>query len=218
MSDPSPLYDVDLFGSRLMSEGRKAPPAHNGFGRGALSYVHGIIPDAVNREANDFYPTPPRSTRAMLAEEEFEGEIWEPACGDGAISEVLTAAGYSVRSSDLIDRGYGDVGVDFLRQSARVDNIVTNPPFKLAEEFVRHALKLSRRKVAFLCRLGWLEGKARRQLFLSTPIARVWVHSSRVPMLRGGEQMMANSGGMIAFAWYVWDHDHSGAPTLGWLA
>lgn len=75
MSDPSASYDADLFGSRFMPEGRKAPPARNGIERGALSYVHGIIPDAQNREPNDFYPTPPRSTRALLEVEDFDGEI-----------------------------------------------------------------------------------------------------------------------------------------------
>lgn len=54
-------------------------------------------------------------------------------------------------------------------------------------------------------------------MFQSTPLARVWVFSSRVPMLRGGDKMMAGGGGMIAFAWYVWDHAHNGAPTIGWL-
>jgi hypothetical protein len=74
----------------------------------------------------------------LLAVEKFNGGIWEPACGDGSISKELEAAGYAVHSTDLIDRGYGTGGVDFLldyRTSA--DNIVTNPPFKFAEEFVR---------------------------------------------------------------------------------
>lgn len=185
---------------------------------GAVAYVRNIIPDAVNRERDDFYPTPSCATRALLEVERFEGSIWEPACGDGAISRVLQAAGYGVFSSDLIDRGFGVPSRDFLLDyETSADNIITNPPFKLAEEFVEHALRRSRRKVAMLCRLAWLEGKARRRLFTETPIARVWVFSGRVPMLRGGDETLKGGGGMIAFAWYVWDHAHIGAPTLGWL-
>lgn len=182
------------------------------------AYVRTIIPDAANREINDFYPTPPRGTQALLAVEKFYGNIWEPACGDGAISRELESAGYDVVSTDLIDRGYGIPRRDFLLDyEMTADNIVTNPPFKLANEFVAHALTRSRRKVAMLCRLAWLEGKERGKMFQRTPIARVWVFSSRIPMLRGGDKMLAGGGGMIAFAWFVWDHEHKGPPTLGWL-
>lgn len=184
----------------------------------AEAWVRGIIPDAKNREKDDFYPTPPSATRALLSVEQFEGDIWEPACGDGAISRVLEAEGYAVRSTDLVDRGYGEPRVDFLMEwGGRVDNIVTNPPFKYAEDFAHRALATAGRKVALLCRLAWLEGKARRRLFESTPLARVWVFSSRVPMNRNGEPMKKGTGGMIAFAWYVWDHAHDGPPTLGWI-
>lgn len=185
---------------------------------GAVAYVRGIIPDKENRERDDFYPTPPRATHALLSVENFEGGIWEPACGDGAISKVLEAAGHEVYSTDLIDRGYGVAGVDFLLDyQTTADNIITNPPFKHAEEFVTHALRRSRRKVAMLCRLAWLEGKARKLMFESTPLARVWVFSGRIPMLRGGEEMLKGGGGMIAFAWYVWDRQHTGKPEIGWL-
>lgn len=186
--------------------------------RGAVAFVHGIIPDKANRQRDDFYPTPPKATLGLLSVERFRGGIWEPACGDGAISKVLHAAGYEVLSTDLIERGYGQSGVDFLLDYTTIaDNIVTNPPFKLAEEFVRHALARSRRKVAMLCRLAWLEGAARKKLFEASPLARVWVFSKRVPMLRNGDQMMAGGGGMIAFAWFVWDRNHDGPPQLGWL-
>jgi hypothetical protein len=186
--------------------------------RGAIAFVRGIIPDKANRQRDDFYPTPPASTLALLDAERFEGDIWEPACGDGAISKILLSRGYQVISSDLIDRGYGEPNIDFLLDyRTTADNIITNPPFKFAREFVEHALGRSRRKVAMLCRLAWLEGKERRKLFLSTPLARVWVHSERVPILRNGDPMMAGGGGMIAFAWFVWDHSHKGPPNLGWL-
>ena len=59
-----------------------------------------------DRKENDFYPTPKWATEQLLKYEKFDGDIWEPACGDGAISEVLKEHGYTVTSSDIIDRGY----------------------------------------------------------------------------------------------------------------
>ena len=196
-----------------------AVPSESASRKGARTFVRGIIPDAINRERDDFYPTPPEATRALLSAEKFTGQIWEPACGDGAISRVLEASGYDVISSDLIDRGYGETNRDFLLDfESTVPNIVTNPPFKFAEEFARHALARATEKVALLCRVAWLEGIGRRDLFLHSPLARVLVFSNRIPMRRNGEPMInSGAGGMIAFAWFVWDHAHSGAPTLGWL-
>lgn len=185
---------------------------------GASAYARGVIPDAVNRERDDFYPTPPEATRALLSVERFVGDIWEPACGDGAISKVLIDSGYEVVSSDLIDRGYGTPNVDFLLDfHTRATNVATNPPFKFAQEFVEHALARTTGKVAMLCRLAWLEGLERNALFTSSPLARVWVFSNRVAMNRNGDPQMAGGGGMIAFAWYVWEHGHVGRPELGWL-
>jgi len=125
---------------------------------GALAYVRGIRPDAKNRARDDFYPTPPEGTWALLSAIRFKGTIWEPACGDGSISRVLEAAGYKVTSTDLVHRGYGTSPVDFLLDyRTKVNNIITNPPFKLAEEFARHALDRATDKVALLARLAWLE-------------------------------------------------------------
>lgn len=183
----------------------------------SIPYVRGIIPSA-ERERDDFYPTPPEGTQALLSVEQFHGSIWEPACGDGAMSRELEAAGHQVISTDLIDRGYGTPNVDFLLDwQTDADNIVTNPPFKHAEQFVRHALNRAPAKVAMLCRLSWLEGQARRRLFVGTPLARVWVFSTRLRMQRGRQMEPGESGGMIAFAWYVWERGHVGAPALGWL-
>lgn len=185
---------------------------------GAVAYVRGIIPDAINRERDDFYPTHPRATNALLDAVSFEGDVWEPACGDGAISKVLEARGFKVYSSDLIDRGYGESPVDFLLDyRTTADNIITNPPFKHALEFSRHALARSRRKVAMLARLAWLEGIERGAFFKASPLAQVLVFSKRIPLQRGRLVADGEFGGMIAFAWFVWDHAHQGKPTLGWI-
>lgn len=184
----------------------------------AETYVRAVGADPENRERDDFYPTPPEATRALLAVERFDGSIWEPACGDGAISKVLAESGHVVVSSDLVDRGFGQTGTDFLMEwRPRTHNIITNPPFKLALPFARHALRLTTGKVALLCRLAWLEGQERREFFENSPLARVWVFSKRLTMLRGGWDGGKGGGSMTAFAWFVWDHAHDGKPTLGWI-
>ena len=178
--------------------------------------VAGVAIDHANREKDDFYPTPPAATEALLSVEQFDGAIWEPACGDGAISKVLESRGHAVVSTDLVERGYGRSRVDFLmEQGSLAPNIVTNPPFKMVSPFVRQALRLSTGKVAFLLRLACLEGTARRQIYDTSPLARVWVFSRRLTMYRRGEP--TGSGGVLAFAWFVWEHGYTGKPTLGWL-
>ena len=166
------------------------------------------------RPKDDFYRTPERATRALLSVETFSGSIWEPACGDGAISEVLKASGHDVYSSDLIDRGYGEPLHDFLLTNHRSDNIITNPPYKLANEFIERSLLLTTGKVAMLLKLAALGGLERRRIFESSPFKGVWVFSGRLNMMRNGGEEAA---GMIEFAWFVWEHGFTGKPTIGWL-
>src|SRR5205085_10855514 len=99
-------------------------------------------------EGPDFFPTPAWATHALIDNEPFDGSIWEPACGDGSMAKVLLKTGCRVEASDLYDRGYGDFGIDFMKSSRLVDNIVTNPPYNAAEGFVRAGLAQSRRKFA----------------------------------------------------------------------
>lgn len=167
---------------------------------------------------DDFHETPRRAVEALLGVERFDGPVWEPACGAGAISRVLEDRGHKVVSTDLVARGFGEARVDFLMEVVgRAPNIITNPPFKLAAEFASVARRLASRKVALLCRLGWLEGKARREMFDKTQLSRVWVFSSRLPMMHRAGWEGLTSTSAIAFAWFVWDRSHSGPPTLGWL-
>ena len=185
---------------------------------GARTYVRGIRPDAKNRARDDFYPTPPEGTWALLSAIRFKGTIWEPACGDGSISRVLEAAGHKVTSTDLVDRGYGTSPVDFLLDyQTKADNIITNPPFKLAEEFARHALDRATDKVALLARLAWLEGYGRRKFFESSPLWRVYIFSRRLRIQRGRAAVATDRSGMITFAWFVWKHGYYGIPKIGWL-
>jgi len=171
------------------------------------------------REPNDFYRTPPHATRALMHVEALPRTIWEPACGDGAISQVLLDSGHTVHSTDLIDRGFGVPRRDFLMERTRLaDCVVTNPPFKLADQFVEHALSLGIKRIAILQRLAWLEGSERRKrLWSVSPPARVWVFSKRVTMWRGDDPNARDKGGAIPFAWFVWE-PASPRTEIGWLA
>lgn len=183
-----------------------------------VAYTAAQTVDHENREKDDFYPTWPGATLALLSVEKFDGAIWECAAGEGDMSRVLIDEGYSVVSTDLVDRGYGEPRIDFLMEwSARAPNIVTNPPFGLAREFVDRALALTSGKVAMFLRLAFLEGLNRGQWFPDTPLARVWIMSRRVPIQRGRISELGDGHGVIAFAWFVWEHGHVGAPALGWL-
>lgn len=133
------------------------------------------------RAAHDFYPTPPEGTRALLSVERFVGPIWEPACGDGAISKVLLSHGCSVVSTDLIYRGFGTGGINFLTQTeTRARNIITNPPYGsgLADAFVRHALRLVAPRngsVAMLLNLASLAHPMRHRQWATRPPAAIYV-------------------------------------------
>lgn len=167
-------------------------------------------------EGPDFYPTPSWATRALIDNESFKGQIWECACGDGAMSTVLEETGNSVVSSDLFDRGYGEAGVDFTKQVRRSENIITNPPFHSAEEFVRAGLEKSERKFGLLLRLAFLEGGGRQaRIFKDRPPARVWVFSERITFYPKGVQRKGS--GTTAYAWFIWDKAHFGSTELKWL-
>ncbi|MFN4087929.1 MAG: hypothetical protein ACK4QW_02645 [Alphaproteobacteria bacterium] len=175
-----------------------------------------IVGQSTGRPRGDFYPTPRLATLALLSVEQFAGTVWEPACGDGAISRVLEEHGHSVLSTDLVDRGYGTGNVDFLLDyRTRAANVVTNPPYSLGQAFVEHALGRTDAKVAMFLKLVFLEGQRRRRLFETSPLARVWVLSDRLALPREGTPYTQR--GMIAFAWFVWEHGYEGPPTLGWV-
>ena len=164
----------------------------------------------------DFFPTPEWATFALIDNEKFEGDIWECACGDGAMVEVLKETGNKIISSDLYDRGYGEIGHDFLTTARRCPNIITNPPFHSAEGFVATALRQADKKFALLLRLAFLEGAKRaRNIFHVGPPSRVWVFSERITFYVKGARKAGS--GTTAYAWFVWDKNHSGSTELAWF-
>jgi hypothetical protein len=164
----------------------------------------------------DFFPTPKWATFALIDNEKFRGDIWECACGDGVMSEVLTNTGCKVRSTDLYERGFGQSGHDFLKATRTADNIVTNPPYNCAEGFIANGLDLANRKFALLLRLAFLEGANRANtIFSKTPPSRVWVFSERITFyMKGAKQ---SGSGTTAYAWFVWDKEAPKETELKWF-
>jgi hypothetical protein len=166
---------------------------------------------------DDLYETPPEATRALLKVETFGLIIWEPAHGRGAITYCLRQAGYGVYATDLKDYGplrADTVGVDFLMESRQPVNttaIVTNPPFKLADEFARHALALCP-KVAMLLRLAFLEGEGRSDILDGGRLRRVHVFRNRLPMMHRDGWTGPRATSSTAFAWFVWEAE--AGPTV----
>jgi hypothetical protein len=164
----------------------------------------------------DFFPTPAWATFALVENERFSGDVWECACGDGAMSRVLEQASRSVFSSDLYPRGYGNAGLDFLDPARSADNIVTNPPYNCAEGFVASGVKHARRKFALLLRLAFLEGANRANtIFAKCPPSRVWVFSERITFYPSG--INPKGSGTTAYAWFVWDKDAPSGTELKWF-
>ena len=168
------------------------------------------------RDADDFYPTPAYAVEELLKREVFIGNVWECACGEGDISQVLKKAGYEVISTDLIDRGYGEQ-IDFFKSNIIADNIITNPPYKIALDFVLKAKKQSTKKIAMFLKTVWLESESRYDMFQDKefPLKKIYQFSKRVTLYKSGIKM--KNSGMIAYAWYVWDKDYVGKPTIEWI-
>lgn len=171
---------------------------------------------------DDLYETPDEAVHALLRVEKLPRYLWEPACGPGRVVKILRDAGHAVYASDLVDYGCPDSHPrqDFLLRASdysylphHVEAIVTNPPYKLAEEFVTRALELAP-KVVMLLRLAFLESERRKPILDAGHLARVHVFRKRLPMMHraGWEGRKANSG--MAFAWFVWDHAHKGPTEL----
>jgi hypothetical protein len=166
----------------------------------------------------DLYETPEVVTLALLAVEPLPPRILEPACGRGAISKVLRGAGHTVLENDIVDYGQGQDSVqNFLdlrsAQVGEIDAVVTNPPYRLAQHFVRHALTLCPR-VFMLLRLTFLESERRRDVLDGAGLIRVHVFRNRLPMMHRDGWAGNRASNAVAFAWYVWQQGYIGNATI----
>lgn len=173
------------------------------------------------RQKHDYYATEPKAVKLLLEVEKFHHIIWECACGEGHIAKILEEYGHEVIATDLIYRGYGDTEpMDFLQESFEYfeGDIITNPPYSKAKEFVQKALDSVKpgRKVAMFLKLQFLEGKARKEFFIENPPKKIYVSSSRLRTAMNGEFEKYPSSA-VAYAWYVWEKGFKGSPIISWI-
>lgn len=175
------------------------------------------------REPNDFYATDPIAVDKLVGSIGFiPSVVWECACGTGCLSERLKQYCHGVVSTDVIDRGYGQVQ-DFLlakEMPSGCSCIITNPPYKLATEFILHALSLlpdGGRCIMFL-KTTFLEGEKRHRLLFSKYPQRILQFSKRVLCAKNAEfQKMRKVGSAVSYAWFVWEKGYKGETTITWI-
>lgn len=175
------------------------------------------------RQKEDYYATDPIAVELLLDLETFNKDVWECACGEKHMSNVLEKRGFNVRSSDIIKRCDDIEEYDFLKKENIEWNgdIITNPPYKYAEEFIYKALQIipTGNKVAMFLRLQFLEGKKRKQLFTNFPPSKVLISSSRIICAKNAdfEKMKQGGGSAVAFAWFIWEKGFQGDPIIKWF-
>ena len=168
-------------------------------------------------EINDFYATNPISIDKLLKFENFNNNIWECACGQGHLSRRLEFFGFKVKSTDLINRGYGIPNVDFLNQVSNFDgDIITNPPYKYSIEFVEKALELTDNKVAMFLKLTFLESQKRKVFFEKYPPKKIYVFSERILCAKDGNFENYKSS-PVAYCWYIWEKGYKGDTIIKWI-
>lgn len=164
----------------------------------------------------DDFPTPPWATRALLQKVltregvlDRRDDVWEPACNRGYMASPLREYFLYVMASDIHDYGWSgqDFTVDFLlpkRENQRpFDWVITNPPFRLAEQFIERANAIAQCGVAMLVRTAFLESTGRyNRLFKVNPPSIVAQFSERVPMVKGRIDGTASTA--TAYCWLVW--------------
>lgn len=168
------------------------------------------------RKKSDFYETPYSISRHLLNREVFDTNltVCEPACGDGAIVNILKEKWDENKITSY------DIDKNFLNDSQQYDYIITNPPFSIAQDFIKQAKKLAKIKFAFLLPLSYLHGKKRHdEIYMdkSYGLEKIYVFT-RYPML--GDKLREDGKyrtGMMVYAWYIFTNGYSDSPTIEWI-
>ena len=181
-----------------------------------------MVVSGQDRAEHDFYATPPEAVKYLLNVEKFDTNIWECASGQNHIADVLKEYGYNVRTSDLVKRTPTTEQMDFLSCQEKKWNgdVITNPPFTLAKEFVEKSLSLvgDGKKVAMFLRLQFLDSLERYELFKNCPPKRVHVFSRRVRCAKNGDfALYPKNGGVQSDAWFIWEKGFQGKPEIDWI-
>ena len=170
------------------------------------------------RSELDYYGTAPSATLALLKREAFNQNVWEPCAGHHKMSDVLEAAGYNVKKSDIFSYGLDHEIIDFLDCTYTWHgSIVTNPPYEYAMEFVIKALDIvpQGEKVAMFLRTLFLEGQKRYdKIFKENPPKTVYVFSKRQVCSKVDD---FTEGSAVSYAWFVWEKGFSGNTEIKWI-
>ncbi len=183
---------------------------------------HAVMAQRVEpRDSLDDFPTPPWATRGLI--EYVVGtslgnlSCLEPACGRGHMVVPLSEYFEEVKAQDIADYGYGQIQ-DYLtyEPTQHWDWIITNPPFRLAEDFILKALQEARRGCAFLVRTTFLESVGRySRLFTNDPPSIVAQFVERVPMIKGRLDPKATTA--TGYCWLVWEGQKRAETQLTWI-
>lgn len=182
-----------------------------------------------NRIENDYYATAYESTKALMDVEQFNGNSYlEPCVGGGHIAEMIKEyyPNAQIYGYDLVDRGYKDTKVcnfltyDFNGQT--FDNVITNPPYSLAQEFLEKSMSVVKNngKVAMFLKIQFLEGAKRRKMFEKFPPKYIYVFSKRQNPWRNGSPTDEKGkpwASTMCFAWFVWEKGFYGDPIIKWI-
>ena len=167
------------------------------------------------RESNDFYATPPLAAKQLLSFDTFSN-VWEMACGQGHIAEVLNDANILSKASDLIDRGYGEI-IDFLTYDGTWEgDLITNPPYRYTNEFIIKSMQLLhfQRKLALFLPIRYLASESRAKLYKAYPPFKIWVNAYRLSCGINGK---FGDHGAVDYAWFIWHKDFNDETKLGWF-
>jgi hypothetical protein len=175
----------------------------------------------------DFYETPQWATEKAVEQMIIDGilskydEIYEPCCGAGAMTKVLEIYFKNVKKSDIQTADYidGKKGVDVYEIGDDVCDVVfTNPPYDrmTRDNMLDEFLRISKKKVILLLNIFYLSSKDRKKMLENSCLRHIYIHSDRVTMYPYGEEKPKN-GGTKMFAWYVWDKEYKGKPTISWI-
>ena len=181
------------------------------------------------RQNEDFYATDPVATEWLLKLENIHDVVIDNSVGEGDLMFPIIKSGRKVIGFDIVNRFSQHPGFEFRNENWLEFNpnklinadVIFNPPYKLAQEFVEHSINLVEegRKVCAFLKLQFLEGKKRKELFEKYPPKIVYVSSSRILCAKNADftGMREAGGSAVAYCWYVWEKGYKGETLIKWF-